>query len=137
MSKTMSIVLASGTMDKIMAAGVIASGAVADGVDVNIFVTFWGLLKFRKNDNSINKLSYDGSEMSDIVMKKMSEKHIQGGIEMLRNAKEIGNVHVYGCALMSDVMDIKKDDLDPIVEDIIGVGQFVSMTEDSYNTLFI
>ncbi len=137
MSKTMSIVLASGTIDKIAAAGVITSGAVANGIDVNIFVTFWALMKFRKHDDTVNKLSYDGSEISDFVMKKMAEKHIQGGIEMIRNAKEVGNVHVYGCALMADVMDIKKEDLDPIIEDIIGVGEFVSMTEESYTTIFI
>ncbi|BAB60414.1 hypothetical protein [Thermoplasma volcanium GSS1] len=137
MSKTLSIVLASGTIDKIAAAGVITSGAVANGIDVNIFVTFWALMKFRKNDNTVNKLSYDGSEISDLVLSKMNEKKIQSGIEMIRNAKEVGNVHVYGCALMADVMGISKDDLDDMVEDIIGVGEFVSMTESSYTTLFI
>ncbi len=137
MAKTMSIVLDSGTIDKIAAAGVITSGAVANGVDVNIFVTFWALLKFRKNDDTPNKLSYDGADISDMVLKKMGEKKVQSGIEMIKNAKEIGNVHVYGCALMSDVMDIKKEDLDDIVEDIIGVSEFVSMSEESYTTLFI
>ncbi len=137
MSKTLSIVLDSGTLDKIAAAGVITSGAVANDIDVNIFVTFWALLKFRKNDDSVNKLSYDGSEIAGMVTERMQQKHIQSGIEMIRNAKEVGNVHVYGCALMADVMEIKKEDLDPIVEEVIGVGEFVSMTTESYTTLFI
>ncbi|MEO6742254.1 MAG: DsrE/DsrF/DrsH-like family protein, partial [Chthoniobacteraceae bacterium] len=39
-----SIVLFSGTTDKLMAASVIASGAAAMQKQVTIFLTFWGLM---------------------------------------------------------------------------------------------
>ena len=44
----MSIVLFSGTVDKLMPVGIMASGAVAMGMEVDIFATFWGLNALRK-----------------------------------------------------------------------------------------
>ena len=39
--------------------------------------------------------------------------------------------------MFADLMDIKKDDLDPVIDEIIGVSQFVAMAKDSKMTLFI
>lgn len=50
-----SIVLFSGTVDKIMAAVTMASGAAAMQKDVTIFLTFWGLIGFRKDDWKTNR----------------------------------------------------------------------------------
>ena len=44
MADKMSIILFSGTVDKLMPVGILASGGVAMGMDVEIFATFWGLL---------------------------------------------------------------------------------------------
>lgn len=42
-----SIVLFSGTVDKILAATTLTSGAAAMGKKVTLFLTFWGLMAFR------------------------------------------------------------------------------------------
>ena len=39
--------------------------------------------------------------------------------------------------MFADLMGIGKDDLDPMIEDVIGVSQFVDMAKDSKMTLFI
>lgn len=137
MAEKMSLLLVSGTADKLMAGAIIASGAVANDMEVDIFVSFWGLMQFRKNGSKKMTLSYDGKDMEQEVMKKMMEKKIPSFMDMLGQAKEIGNVKVYGCAMFADLMDLKKDDLDPIIDEIIGVSQFVAMAKDSKMTLFI
>lgn len=131
----MSLVLFSGTDDKLMAASIIASGAVANEMDVNIFVTFWGLTKTLKNAEG-HELSFDGQDMKQKVFALMKQKKVPDWITMLKNAKEVGNIKVYGCAMFADLMELKKEDLDPIVDEIIGVNEFVSMSKDSM-TMFI
>jgi Uncharacterized conserved protein len=46
MLSRLSIILYSGTDDKLIPVGVIAQGAAALGMDVQIFVTGWALTKF-------------------------------------------------------------------------------------------
>lgn len=132
----MSLVVFSGTEDKLMAASIIASGAVANEMDVDIFVTFWGLTKTMKAGSPEPDLSFDGQKMKQQVFALMKQKNIPDWISMLKNAKEVGNIRVYGCAMFADLLSIKKEDLDPIVDDIIGVNEFVSMSKNSM-TMFI
>ena len=42
-----SIVLFSGTVDKLVAAVTLATGAAVMGKEVNIFLTYWGVVAFR------------------------------------------------------------------------------------------
>lgn len=135
MPDKMSLVLFSGTDDKLMAASIIASGAVANEMDVDIFVTFWGLTKTLKNSED-HELSFDGQKMKQQVFALMKQKKVPDWITMLKNAKEVGNIKVYGCAMFADLMELKKEDLDPIVDEIIGVNEFVSLSRDS-TTMFI
>lgn len=136
MTDKMSLVLFSGTDDKLMAASIIASGGVANDMDVNIFITFWGLTKALKNGQKAPELSFDGQPMKEQVLSIMKEKNIPDWASMLSTAKEVGNVKVYACAMFADLLELKKEDLNPIVDDIIGVNEFVSMSKGS-TTMFI
>ena len=137
MTDKASIVLASGTVDKLMAGSIIVSGAVANGMDVNVFVAFWALMEMRKNAPENTKLSVEGKGMDKQLFTIMKEKKVPSWKDTLKQAAEIGSVHVYGCAMFADLMGIGKDDLDPMIEDVIGVSQFVDMAKDSKMTLFI
>ncbi|MCL4444549.1 MAG: DsrE/DsrF/DrsH-like family protein [Candidatus Thermoplasmatota archaeon] len=137
MADKLSLLLVSGTADKLMAGAIIASGAIANDMDVDIFVSFWGLMEFKKGSKGKMNLSYDGKDIEKEVLQKMKEKKIPSWLDMIKQAKDVGNVKVYGCAMFADLMDIKKDDLDPVIDEIIGVSQFVAMAKDSKMTLFI
>ena len=137
MADKLSLLLVSGTADKLMAGAIIASGAIANDMDVDIFVSFWGLMEFKKGSKGKMNLSYDGKDIEKEVLQKMKEKKIPSWLDMIKQAKDVGNVKVYGCAMFADLMDIKKDDLDPVIDEIIGVSQFVAMAKDSKMTLFM
>ncbi|MCL4307393.1 MAG: DsrE/DsrF/DrsH-like family protein [Candidatus Thermoplasmatota archaeon] len=132
-----SIVLASGTVDKLMAGSIIVSGAVANEMEVNVFVTFWALMEMRKNAGENTKLGVEGKGMEKQLFSIMKEKKVPSWKDTLKQAMEVGDVHVYGCAMFADLMGIGKDDLDPMIEEVIGVSQFVDMAKDSKMTLFI
>ncbi len=136
MAEKMSLVVFSGTEDKLMATAIMASGAVANNMDVDIFVTFWGLTKTMKTPPLPPDVSFDGQPMKDQVFALLKKNNIPGWISMLNDAKEVGNIKVYACAMFGEMMGIKKEDLDPIVDDIIGVNEFVSMSKESM-TMFV
>ncbi len=121
-----------------MPVGIIASGAVAMGLDVEIFLTFWGLNSFRKDMISSNmKFSKDYEEMAPMMMQLMKSKNVPSWYDTLKKAKEVGNVRVHACAMTYDLMSMKKEELADIVDDVIAVGEFVDIAKDAKFTLFI
>ena len=49
MEDRMSLIVFSGTVDKLMAASILATGGAAMGMEVELFLTTWGLEAFRKD----------------------------------------------------------------------------------------
>lgn len=132
-----SIVLFSGTVDKLVAASTLVSGAAAMGKDVTLFLTFWGVVAFRKDDWKTNRrFSKDFEDYAGPAMEMMAAKNVPPWMDTLRVAAELGNVQVKACSATMELFDITLDDLDPIVSEVTGVATFVGDTEGG-TTLFI
>lgn len=133
----LSIVLFSGTTDKLMAASVIASGAAAMQKQVTIFLTFWGLMAFRKGaKEQPPRISADFADFAEAAIQAMQAKKVPHWLDTLRDAMDLGDVKIVACGLTMDLFGIKLEDLEPAVSEVTGVGSFV---EDSTGgqTLFI
>ena len=138
MSKKLSMVLFSGTVDKLMAASVISSGAVAMNMDVDIYATFYGLNSFRKEVVGTNmRFSKDFEEMGGMMVQLMQQKHMPSWYDTLAKAKQTGNVKIHACTMTADLMGLKKEDFDPIVDDMCGVGTYIENAQNADVTLFI
>lgn len=133
----LSMVVFSGTVDKMYPVAIMASGAVALGQKVDIFLTFWGLMSLRRGAPQQNQqISKDYEAMGPEMMRIMQEKKVPSWLETLRTAKEIGDVKVHACAMTMDLFDLKIEDLEDIVDDVTGVAQFLSEAQEGM-TLFI
>lgn len=134
----LSIVLFSGTIDKLMGASIMATGAAAMGMDVEIFLTNWGVMAFRKDDYKTNeRVSADYADFQSILLEHMAAKHVTSWMENLEGAKEIGNVHIAACSHTMTLFDLQLSDLEPIVDEVTGVAAFIEGARDSAMTLFI
>lgn len=132
------MIVFSGTVDKLYPVSILASGAVAMGMDVEIFITFWGLNAFRKDQIKQNtKISKDFEEMGEAMMKMMQAKNVPSWYDILKQAKSVGNVKIHACSMTMDLMGMTKEHLDDIVDDVVGVGSFIDIAKDSKITLFI
>ncbi|MEO8286057.1 MAG: DsrE/DsrF/DrsH-like family protein [Chloroflexota bacterium] len=132
-----SIVLFSGTVDKLMAAATMTTGAAAMGKDVTIFLTFWGLLAFRKDDwKSNHRFSKDFEDYAGPAMEMMAAKNVPPWMTTLESAMELGNVTIKACSQTMELFNIKASDLEPVVSEISGVATFVEDCEGG-TTLFI
>jgi peroxiredoxin family protein len=138
MTERMSIIVFSGTVDKLMAASILTTGGAAMGMEVEVFLTTWGLEAFRKDSYKTNrKVSKDFEEYAPVMMEQMQAKNVPSWMENFKNAQEIGDVNVYACSMTMELFGIKLEDLEPIVSDVTGVATFVERAKDGQVTLFI
>jgi peroxiredoxin family protein len=138
MANRLSMVVFSGTVDRLYPVAIMASGAVAMGMDVDIFLTFYGLEAFRNGRPQTNqKMDLNYPEIAPMLAQMMKAKNVPSWYQMLLQAKEMGNVKVHACSMTLDLMGLSKKDLDPIIDDIVGVGEFVSNAKEGEITLFV
>ena len=155
----LSMVVFSGDLDKVLAAMIIANGAAAMDLPVNIFFTFWGLNVLRKEgpvhvegkktmtEGMFGRMMPRGpdhlhlSQMNmaglgtRMIKKEMSKKHVLSLHELIRSAQEQG-VRFIACTMSMDLMGIHKEELIPGI-DYANVATFIDAADKSRMTLFI
>jgi peroxiredoxin family protein len=126
--KPLSLVLFSGTDDKLTAASVLAVGAAVMGRPVNIFLQYYALDAFRAGRvNDDHRLSPEATDAQAPVVRAHPGQHWS---ELLRQAKDVGEVDIQACALSMDMFHLNKADLDPIVDGVEGVAAFMASASD-------
>jgi peroxiredoxin family protein len=155
----LSMIVFSGEMDKVLAAFVIATGAVAMGMDVVMFFTFWGTPVLRDKQKSVggkdvmgkmfgamlpkgmdrvklSKMNMGG--MGTAMMKSvMKKKNVASLEEMLSLAEELG-VRIFVCEMSMDLMGFKREEM---IEykglTFCGVAKFLEEAHNSKIQMFI
>ena len=122
MDESLSLVLFSGTDDKLNAAAVLTAGAAAMGRKVHIFLQYWALDAFRadriqKDHGVAPEAGPEGAEL----FQRHGGQHWS---EILRQAKDIGEVDIQACSLSMEMFGLEVGDLDPLVDGQEGVAGF-------------
>lgn len=126
MNNKLALILFSGTADKLMAAANIAAGAAAAGLEVHIFLTFGGLLAFRKDDwKSNDRVSADLGPQAAQVQAALQQSGVPSWLQVLKDASEIGSVKISACLMSLEMLNLKLEDLEPIVTDVATVSNFL------------
>ncbi|MCL5440465.1 MAG: DsrE/DsrF/DrsH-like family protein [Candidatus Marsarchaeota archaeon] len=129
----LSIIIFSGTLDKFIPLGALAIAGTAMGMEVNVFVTGFAVLAFRKSHMELPFPS-DFENLKDLLLKGMEKNNISWR-EMLEHAKVLG-MKVYACSMMSAALDLTEKDYDPIIDGISGAASFLADAAGS-QTIFI
>jgi len=131
MDQTLSLVLFSGTDDKLQSAAVMAAGAAAVGKPVHVFLQYWALDAFRADRiNNDHGLAPEAGPAGHAAVEALRAAGQESWHETLRQAKEIGEVEIQACSLSMDLLEIKQDDLDPLVDGVEGVAAFFMAAGD-------
>jgi peroxiredoxin family protein len=126
--KPLSLVLFSGTDDKLNAAAVLTVGAAVMGRPVNLFLQYYALDAFRAgNVCADHALSPEATDAQAPVIRAHPGQHWS---ELLKQAKEVGEVNIQACALSMDMFHLTQTDLDPLVDGIEGVAAFIASVSD-------
>lgn len=154
-----SIIVFSGDLDKVLAAMIIASGAIAMDTQVKMFFTFWGTAMLRDKKKSakgkdflskmfgfmlpkgstelkLSKLNMCG--MGTAMMKDlMKKKRVTSLEQMIATAGELG-VEINVCEMSMDLMGFKREEMiDYPNLKYVGVGSYLADAGESRVQLFI
>ncbi len=153
----LSIIVFSGSLDKLIAAFIIATGAAAMGSEVTLFFTFWGTTALRKkfkvkkdfisrmfgfmlptgfNQLKLSKLNMAGAGTS-LMKHLIKKKNIVTLAELLELSQEM-NIKIFICEMSMDLMGMKHEEMvDYKNLEYCGVAKFLAEAHESRNSLFI
>ena len=148
--KKVSIICAKGAIEDVYAALVMGNGAVMEGIEANLFFTFFGMdaiIKKRMDKlhtgivgNPAMRLPggarmptwmgiIPGMEaMVSGMMKKEMDKLDVPPVSEFIELFVAGGGNLYACKLAADMFKVKKEDLSEHVKGIITVGEFYELS---------
>lgn len=143
--RKVAIICSHGGLDEAYPALILANAARQSGIDAFVFFTFWGLdvITTSKVDHlHVNLAGNASSGMPTIVAglpgmeslaasmmkKQMAELDLPSVREMLQILEESG-AELYACELAMKMFKRTKEDLLPVVKDIITAGDFYDLAD--------
>ena len=135
-----SIIISKGSLEGIYPGLIMANGARAEGIDANLFFTFFGLdaIHQKRHDHiKVATVGNPGMHMATMVgglpgmsaiathmmEKKMEDFDIPGIPEFVEMISDTG-AGMYACKASVDMFDMTEDDFVEQVQGIITVGEF-------------
>lgn len=138
-SERTTIVVQSGDMDKLYSSLIIANGALAMGMEVSLFFTFWGLQRLTKGGldrGPLSKMHLLGLGKW-MIKRRMKKANVVSLEKLLADFKDLGG-HVIACEMTMDIMGLSRDDLrEDIIDEYGAVGTYIQQARTSSVTLFI
>jgi peroxiredoxin family protein len=138
--RKVSIIVSKGSFDGIYPGLIMANGARMEGIDANLFFTFFGLDAINKARNEHVKVASVGNPglhvatwlgglpgMSSMIThklgKRMEELDFPSIPEFLELIHDSG-AGLYACKASVDMFELSRDDFIDEVDDVITVGEF-------------
>ena len=135
-----SIVVSKGSLEGIYPALIMANGARMEGIEADLFFTFFGLDAIRKDRYARIKVATVGNPglhmptwigaipgFSALVTRMMQRQMEKIDIPPIPEFMELvsdSGVRLYACKATVDMFGLELEDFIPQVEDIISVGEF-------------
>ena len=135
-----SIVISKGSLDGVYPGLIMANGARMEGMEANVFFTFFGLDAITKKRQASIKVATVGNPgmhiptivgaipgMSWMATKMMSRKMEKLDIPPVPEFVEMiadSGAGIYGCKASVDMFGLGDDDFVPYLTDVITVGEF-------------
>ena len=135
-----SIVVSKGSLEGVYPGLIMANGARAEGIEANLFFTFFGLDAIHRERHEHIKLATVGNPglhlptmigglpgistvMTHYMNSKMQKLDIPSIPEFVEMIADTG-AGLYACKASVDMFGLEKNDFIPQVQDIITVGEF-------------
>lgn len=132
MGERLSLVLASDASDRLHAAAQFVAGAAAAGVETHVFLVHAGLAAFQRSAIDVPVPVPVGSTPHDVLARRLADPDVPSWAEVIREAKEIGDVRVHGCAASMSLLGLELDDLDPMVDDVMPMATFIEAYDGAH-----
>jgi peroxiredoxin family protein len=152
------IICYSGELEKTWATMILATTGAAMGAKVRVFLTFWGLQTFVKDERRItgtntmqkmmsamqrpgishrklSKMNFFG--MGPWMMRKLAKQYnVSSPKELLEIAQEMG-VEFMPCQMTMDMFGLKREDMIDGLGDPVGAATVIALMQEGSAPLFI
>ena len=152
--RKMLFILSKATIENVYAAFIMANGARMEGIESEIFFTFFGLEAIQKKKLEHLRVATVGNPAMHIptmlgglpgmealatkIMKKEMEKLDMPPVGEFLEILSDSGCRLWACKLAVDMFHLKKEDLIDEVEDIITIGDFYARADqENTHLLFI
>ena len=135
--KKMAIIVHSGSLDKLYPVFMLSSTGSAMDVETHLFFTFWGLMALKKDGLESAGLPGVMAIGTGMMKDRIKNAKVPTLTELLAMSRKMGNVKIYACSTTMEIMGVKKEELIPEVDDIVGAATFLNIALDSDVQLFI
>ena len=138
-----SIIISKGSLEGIYPGLIMANGARMEGIEANLFFTFFGLDAINKAKHEHVKVATVGNPglhlatwaggfpgVSALVTQKLAQEMEKLDIPPIPEFVEMiadSGAGLYACKASVDLFGLTKDDFIPQVEDVITVGEFYGL----------
>ena len=136
-TKKLALIVQSGTIDKLYCAFILASTSVAMGWEAHLYFTFWGLQSLAKGAMERAELPGDYKHLEEKMRKNIERMNYPSPYEMLKRIKQSGQCKIYACTPTMEMFGVKRDNLIPEVDSMVGAATFLNIAADADITLFI
>ncbi len=148
-----------GNLDMAYPALIMANGALSEGVEVDLFFTFWGMDMINKgtwNDLQFSMLGNTAMHMpgstkhlpqglgglpgmtayaTSMLKKQIADLDVPEVPEFIQMLHDMG-ARFWACKLSVDMMDLSEEDMFDGLEGVINVNEFIELSEGA-QVLFI
>jgi len=131
----LSLIVSSDKVDKLLQAAILASTAAALNWQAELFFTFWGLLALREGSEQ-RAVSSEYAQYGKPLLEAIKSGSLPEWRDLLRKAREGGNVKIYACSTTLDTFGMKREHLEDF-DEIVGAATFLSRAKDSDIVLYI
>ena len=136
-TKKIALVVQSGTIDKLYCAFILASTSVAMGWEAHLYFTFWGLQSLAKGAMEKAVLPGDYKHLEETMRKNLERMKYPSPYDMLKRMKQSGKCTIYACTPTMEMFGIKREDLVPEVDSMVGAATFLDIAAGADVSMFI
>lgn len=118
MGNRVSIVVVSGSLERLQMAGMVASVSAVSGNEVLVFLSMNALAPFRKG--AASEAAPEGE-----FGRAMAQKKVPPFKQLFESAVQLGDAKICPCSMAMDVLGYGQADLEPYVSEHMGLTKFL------------
>jgi peroxiredoxin family protein len=123
-SSKISIMVISGSHERLQMAAMVASVGAVSGNEVSVFLSMNSLQHFVKDDDTPAPVEGPFGTL-------MAQKNVPAFRTLFRQAVELGDAKLHPCSMAMDVMGIEHGALEPYVGEPLGLTKFLDDARDA------
>jgi len=124
MSNRISIMVVSGTIERLQMAAMVASVGAVSGNEVTVFLSMNALPFFCRGAS-------DPAPAEGSMGKLLVEKKAPPFKQLFENAVELGDAKIFPCSMAMDVFGYEREHVEPYLGEPLGLTKFLDDARDS------